>query len=499
MSQGRSTVPGWVLPVLIVALAAVLRLVHLGAENLWIDEVFSLDQAAPAIEEIADYWDLDDQETTRPLGLVLLTWIRGLGSSEFLLRLPFAILSILDVGALYLLAHQLVDRRTSLTAALILAVMPIHVWYAQEVRWYAQWAFLTTLSFYAIVKAWKSGGIGWWVAFVMLGVLNLYTFIVTLHVLVMQAVTAWFLPDRGHRGAFRLKALAAFATVGAVGLPAGLSALGFTRGGGTGDIVGTPRPPSPMFLPYTYFAFIAGFTVGPSVAELHDLPSGGTVLREHPEVLLYLVVFGPLALAGIWALRRHADRAAVVLPWVFGIPLLVLASALLTGQTYNARYGYAAVPGLALLLAVGVESLGRWRLPALASAVALFGYSLANYYIDPHYDKEHVRDAVEFIRGEADPQEPVAVIGQGFPAVEHYGAGLSVVELVGCRDDDETVPLTADPYQPEDLLDDPEVWLVVSRDWPSLAGSCRAHLGATHDVEVHREFVGVEVWKLVRP
>ncbi len=498
MSPARRRPPSWVLPALILALAAALRLAHLGAENLWIDEIFSLGQAGPPIEQVARYWDFEDRRMTRPLSLVLLHWVREIGSSPFLSRLPYALVGILDVAALYLVARELVHRRTALTAALFLALMPIHIWYSQEVRWYAQWSLLTTLSFWALVKAWKTDRTGWWLAYVGAAALNLYTFIVTLHVLVAQAITAWFLPGRGRRWVFRGKALAALTAVGLIGLPALAIALGLGgRGGGGGGGVGTPRPISLVALPYTFFAFVAGFTVGPTVAELHDLPAAGTILRQHPEVLLFLAVFAALFLTGVWALRTRPDLAAVLLPWMFGVPILVFASAALSGQTYNIRYAYPAVPSAALLLAVGVGSLGRLRVPAMALAVILFGFSLSNYYLAPAYDKEHMREAMAFVRERGEAEDPVAIVGQALVAAEFYGPNLTIERLQGCRGESRVVP-PATVFRPEDLGDDPHVWLVVSRDWDKEAVACRRALATTHDVVVRREFTGVEVYRLRR-
>ncbi|HET6341805.1 MAG TPA: glycosyltransferase family 39 protein [Gemmatimonadota bacterium] len=498
MSPARARPPSWVLPALILTLAATLRLANLGAENLWIDEIFSLGQAGPPLEQIANFWDLDKRGSTRPLSLVLLHWIRGLGSSEALARLPYALVGILDVAILYLVARELVHRRTALTAALFLALTPIHVWYSQEVRWYAQWSLLTTISFWALVKAWKTDRTGWWLAYVGAAALNLYTFVVTLHVLVAQALTAWFLPDRGRRWAFRGKALASLAMVAVLALPAVMHTLGMGGGAGSGGgRVGTPRPSSLAALPYTFFAFVAGFTVGPTVAELHDLPAAGTLLRKYPEVLLFLAAFAPLFLIGLWALRTRGDLAAVVLPWALGLPVLVFGSSVLSGQTYNVRYAYPAVPGAALLLAVGVQSLGRLRVPAMALVMMLFGFSLFNYYLVPAYDKEHMREAMAFVRERGNVEDPVVIVGQGLAAAEYYGQSLAVEPLRGCRVEPRG-GAGGTAVRPEDLRDDPDMWLVVSRDWGKEALECRRALAATHDVVARRAFVGVDVYRLRR-
>jgi hypothetical protein len=214
-------------------------------------------------------------------------------------------------------------------------------------------------------------------------------------------------------------------------------------------------------------------------------------------VLLFLAAFAPLFLIGLWALRTRDDLAAVVLPWAFGIPMLVFVSSVISGQTYNVRYAYPAVPGAALLLAVGVQSLRRLRVPAMALVMILFGFSLFNYYRAPAYDKEHMREAMAYIRERGDVEDPVVIVGQSLVAAEYYGPNLAVEPLRGCRGEPR-VEAQATVIRPEDLRDDPEVWLVVSRDWGNEAVDCRRALAATHDVVARRAFIGVDVYRLRR-
>jgi uncharacterized membrane protein len=60
-----------------------------------------------------------------------------LGSEEWVLRLPSALVGLLSIYLLYRLGSALFDRLTGLAAALLLAVSPFHVWYSQEARMYA--------------------------------------------------------------------------------------------------------------------------------------------------------------------------------------------------------------------------------------------------------------------------------------------------------------------------------------------------------------------------
>lgn len=480
-----------------LGLAAALRLYHLGAENLWIDEVFSLGQTVPPLESLAAYYDLDRPSTSRPLSLVLLYFVERLGDSEFLLRLPFAIVSVLDVGAVYLVSRELGGRTIALRAALFLALLPIHVWYAQEVRWYSQWALLTTLSFLALVRLWKTGRGRWWAAHGASLLLALYTFPVSILLAPVHAVAGWLLPAGVGRRAFRIKVLLAVAVVAVAALPLWFNIV-FDGGGGSGrGVVGTPRPFQLAALPYLFFAYVAGFSVGPTVGELHDLPAPATILVTHPEVALYFVVFAPIAALGVWSFRERRAGGAVLAPWVIGLPLLVFAVSVLQGQTFNVRYTFPAVSGFALLLALGIEGLGRWRRAGTGVVLALFGFSLFNYYVNPKYDKEDARGAVRFVRASAHADEPVAVVG-ALAAARHYGEGLEVERLVGCAG----VQPSPDPETPQvhatELETETGYWILVSRDWEKRSDRCLAEMMDTHEVVGEREFTGVRLLLLER-
>ncbi|MGB7085384.1 MAG: glycosyltransferase family 39 protein, partial [Phormidesmis sp.] len=120
----------WILLGGIMLVATGLRFYQLGTESIWIDEQFS----------ILDAESLD--LGTRPLYYALLhVWMK-FGSSDAWLRslsIPF---SLGCIGLTYLLARRLLSSSVGVVATLIMAVSPLFVGYAQEIRMYALSTFL---------------------------------------------------------------------------------------------------------------------------------------------------------------------------------------------------------------------------------------------------------------------------------------------------------------------------------------------------------------------
>ncbi|HPO30649.1 MAG TPA: glycosyltransferase family 39 protein, partial [Candidatus Hydrogenedentes bacterium] len=139
-----SGVPFWRDPWLwaVVALAAVLRLIRLGYNDLWHDEVHNL-LCAEFLADLLRYGHLASNHP--PLPYILLRGWRelGFGPDEFSLRLLPALAGTLGVVTLYLLAELLFDRPTARWAALLLAVSPFHILHSQDLK---EYIYLPTLA-----------------------------------------------------------------------------------------------------------------------------------------------------------------------------------------------------------------------------------------------------------------------------------------------------------------------------------------------------------------
>jgi 4-amino-4-deoxy-L-arabinose transferase-like glycosyltransferase len=132
------------LATLILLLAGGLRFHNLGTQSFWNDEGNSARLAERPFSQIVEGAVGD----IHPPGyyLALAGWRVLVGESEFALRALSTLASLLTVAAVGAIGARLFDRRIGLLAALLAAVSPFQIYYAQEARMYALLALLAALS-----------------------------------------------------------------------------------------------------------------------------------------------------------------------------------------------------------------------------------------------------------------------------------------------------------------------------------------------------------------
>jgi mannosyltransferase len=136
---------------LITLLGFALRVTFLGRQSLWYDEAFSL---AVARADWPTFWAALLSDGVHPPGYYLL--LRGglalFGSGEFALRFLSVLAGTLGVPLIYQLGRVLGGGRWGLAAALLLALNPFALWYAQEARMYSLLLCLSIAGGYAFWK-----------------------------------------------------------------------------------------------------------------------------------------------------------------------------------------------------------------------------------------------------------------------------------------------------------------------------------------------------------
>ncbi|MFT5429701.1 MAG: mannosyltransferase [Myxococcota bacterium] len=178
----------------IVAVAALARLILIGGESYWFDEIWAVKQVRGELGTVLS--SLAKEDVHPPLYPILLWgWIRMMGEAEWATRLFSAVVGTGAVAVLYALGRDLFNRRVGLVAAAILAVHAFAVYYSQETRCYSLMLFLATLATWALVR-WEQAPTSRRraVAYVLAGVALAYVHVFAIFVLLAHGIWALTLP-----------------------------------------------------------------------------------------------------------------------------------------------------------------------------------------------------------------------------------------------------------------------------------------------------------------
>ncbi len=161
-----------------------LRLYNLAAESLWYDEVGSIDQATRNLTSLFSGFLQDP-----PLyPLLLKYWIGLFGPSEFSVRIPSVIFSILSFILAYRLAELLWNKQAAIITALLFTLSPLHLFYSQETRFYMLSFFLVLLSAYIFLKLLGSGSKKYYFILTIVNIANLYANSITLVIILIENI-----------------------------------------------------------------------------------------------------------------------------------------------------------------------------------------------------------------------------------------------------------------------------------------------------------------------
>jgi len=443
--------------VLLLLLATLLRFYGLDAKSLWQDEITTLKHATSGgiLDVISNV--LNKGLPAPPLHFVLIHLVSFLGDADFLLRFPSAIFGILAVAAVYNLGKALFGRTEGLLGAFLLTLSPFHVRYSQEARAYALFMLLSVLALFFLWKGMGGHEKKWWVGFTVCNILNLYTHLFALLVLVAEGLIflslwLWGLVWRRREVRPRVgKASFHFWGSMAIIMVCYLPMMpylwqGIRGGKGLGGVDFTPGiSVTPGFFVQVFSLFGAGSGVA-------------------------LLLFAVLFLAGLaGAFKKNTAQALLALLWI-GVPFVILF-AFPAKHGFRPRYLIFIVPIYLILIAIGTTMLRslvsnlverhseprlcRFYAMWLVFSLLLFGLlgfsSLFRYYVEPRADW---RAAAAFlVRNVASGEvvySPRALPGI---ALAHYRPELLGVQFI--RDRDQRV-------DPTTLLDNGGVWIVAA-------------------------------------
>ena len=155
---------------LIVLVALLLRLVAISARPIWYDEAFAIlfaEQGFQAMLAGTLTQVGGAASDVHPLAyyLLLSSWMHIFGESLPAVRTLSVLFGVGTVFVIYLLARSLAGERMALIAALLVALSPFQIHYAQEIRMYALLVLLLATATLSLWLGMQKERWYWWLLF----------------------------------------------------------------------------------------------------------------------------------------------------------------------------------------------------------------------------------------------------------------------------------------------------------------------------------------------
>ena len=390
-----------IITLVILWVAFGVRLYRLEAQSIWWDEGHSIQMASAPITEIPTLPGMD----VHPPGffVTLHGWMAIAGQSKFALRYFSVGFSLLAVAWMLRFGRTL-DRPTlGIWAALLMALSPFFVAYAQEMRMYAMVTCFALGSVYCLwqllssdaPKPHRAALLG----YILFTTAALYTHYFTLFLLSFENLL-WLLWLLWGSSPARLRTrlrlwLGSQLAILVLFLPQLQLALRQV----TGYVNPNLTPPTwRHFLRHNWQAYTVGLTI------------------DAAEVQPYL--WGLLALLGLGvALHLRRRPFAMLLGWLL-IPMALYFLVLQRQPSYEPRYLMPVTPSLLLLFAFTITTRPWTQLFGVGVA-AIFLIGLDSYFHDPAYAKDEAEAISTFLAAETSPNDIVFV---DVPHPFHYYA-----------------------------------------------------------------------------
>ena len=167
--------------------ALALRLPHLSAKSLWLDEISSLTFAEM---RWPDFWALVKQHEGNMIAyyLLLRAWIH-LGDNRVVAKLLSVLFGVLAVPSIYLLGRELYDRRVGLISACLLTVSACHVRASQWIRSYSLLLLMLVLASLFLARSLRQPVLGNWALYVLCAGFAVYNHFYAALVIAMQLLS----------------------------------------------------------------------------------------------------------------------------------------------------------------------------------------------------------------------------------------------------------------------------------------------------------------------
>lgn len=475
--------------VAILLLAAAVRLAQLNAQSLTMDEVKDLALARGGVAQLQASEDRFPPlyHTLLDGWLKLVPWdAQGRGFSMLC-----GVLTVVAVGGL---ARVLEGPAAALWAAGLTAAAPIAVWYSVEARAYSLYLLVAAIALWQFAAAMTSGAARPWALFAAASIAGAYTHYYFGLLIALAGLT--FLASRPRGAAFR-RGIATFAIIAIATAPS-LWLLkhdldqpwGYAR---------TSRF-SLSGLAYTYFSYLSGYTLGPSLRELHTLSGRDAAIAAAPWIAVLGAAAAILAWHALVSFAPPARNGAAIAFIAFCLAPAAIIGVVshFGGFGYNVRHAVWAFVPLAAMLGVGMaHSRQRWLAGTATVLIGVaFGVAHFNRLATAAHANEDVRGAAQLIVASAPPAPTLVLAGyMSKPLAAYLPADWPLVPVQEEHMGDPAAALACDEVRGRAAPGE-RVWLVYTREFhgdPN--GKLFATLDKAFEMKLVAELAGVKLYR----
>ncbi len=343
----------------------------LGAKSIWSDEAVSIFLAK---QSWANFWHIVTTfEANMALYYLLLRgWVVISGGREFWVRLLSVLMSVAVIPVVYWLGKEVFSRQAGIFAALLLALNPFDIRYAQEARGYSLFVLLVSVSFLALIQSFKNPGRFWGICYVLSTTFALYAHFFAALAVLVQVMALVVVPGDRSRLVKRQGLWVSIVIV--LGLPLLWFVL-FRNQGQLGWV-----PPVHGKDVYGIFRFLLGSGLKFGIAAIGFLLATNAWIARCRK--------------GHWTMETWS--VLVLLLWLF-LPILLTLLVSIWKPIYAPRFLIFCLPAALLLVGGGLAEIRlaglRYAL-VLAMVVSAVG-PLRAYYAE--VGQEDWRSAVQFL------------------------------------------------------------------------------------------------------
>ena len=172
---------------------ALLRLVLLGNDSLWYDELYTVWASKLPLDSLIEEVAASGHP---PLYYLLMHGWLTLGAGELWIRLISWMVGVATIGFTFLVGKELFDHRVGLWASALVAVSPLLIWYSMDSTYYSWLIFLVLLSLFLLVRSAKRGGLWNWLGYTLATSLLLLTHFFSVVIIAAEIVVFFLLWER---------------------------------------------------------------------------------------------------------------------------------------------------------------------------------------------------------------------------------------------------------------------------------------------------------------